>query len=176
MDVLLSAILLQVTAGLAALASARSPRLATLTGAGGAALAALVGLLPAARVLFTGVSESVWLSWDHAHGAFVVELDPLSAFFLLLVYGLAGLAAVYGGDYMCAYRHEKSLGAPWFFFNLFVAGMVMVLIARTVLLFLMAWEVMSLAAYFLVTFEHDKPEARRAGWTYLIAAHLGARF
>jgi formate hydrogenlyase subunit 3/multisubunit Na+/H+ antiporter MnhD subunit len=54
--------------------------------------------------------------------------------------------------------------------------MVLVLIARTVLLFLMAWEVMSLAAYFLVTFEHDKPEARRAGWTYLIAAHLGAAF
>ena len=53
-------------------------------------------------------------------------MDALSAFFLLPVLGLSALAAVYGGDYLLAYRHEKSLGSPWFFFNLFVAGMVLV--------------------------------------------------
>jgi formate hydrogenlyase subunit 3/multisubunit Na+/H+ antiporter MnhD subunit len=103
-------------------------------------------------------------------------VDALSAFFLLPVLGLSALAAVYGGDYLLAYRREKSLGSPWFFFNLFVAGMVMVVVARTAFLFLVAWEIMSLAAYCLVTFEHEKAEVRKAGWIYLIATHLGVAF
>ena len=52
----------------------------------------------------------------------------------------------------------------------------MVLIARTALLFLVSWEVMSISAYFLVTFEHEKDEVRRAGWVYLVATHLGVAF
>ena len=35
---------------------------------------------------------------------------------------------------------------------------------------------MSLSAYFLVTFEHEKAEVRRAGWIYLVATHLGVAF
>jgi formate hydrogenlyase subunit 3/multisubunit Na+/H+ antiporter MnhD subunit len=54
--------------------------------------------------------------------------------------------------------------------------MVMVLVARTVILFLVAWEVMSVAAFCLVTFEHEKAEVWRAGWIYLIATHIGATF
>ena len=52
----------------------------------------------------------------------------------------------------------------------------MVVIARTALLFLLAWEVMSISAFFLVTFEHEKAEVRRAGWVYLVATHLGVAF
>ena len=89
---------------------------------------------------------------------------------------LSALAAVYGGNYLFAYRRRKSLAGSWFFFNLFVPGMVMVVIARTALLFLLSWEVMSIAAYFLVTFEHEKAEVRQAGWVYLVATHLGVAF
>jgi formate hydrogenlyase subunit 3/multisubunit Na+/H+ antiporter MnhD subunit len=174
MDVLLIAVFMQVLAGLGALAWSKSPRLATLVGAGGAIAASLLGLVPTLRVLCGGAVAPWQMGWDASHGAFRVEVDALSAFFLVPVLALSGLAALYGGPYLFAYRHEKSLGGPWFFFNLFVAGMVMVLVARTALLFLMAWEVMSLAAYFLVTLEHEKAEARYAGWVYLIATHLGA--
>ena len=52
----------------------------------------------------------------------------------------------------------------------------MVVIARTALLFLVSWEVMSISAFFLVTFEHEKSEVRRAGWVYLVATHLGVAF
>lgn len=174
MDLLLAAVVVQVISGLAALAYARAPRQATLCGAGGASVACLLGLIPAVSVLFGAGPDAARLTWDAAHGTFVVELDVLSAFFLTPVLGLSGLAAIYGGDYLLARRHEKSLGPPWFFFNLFVAGMTLVLIARTTFLFLMAWEVMSLAAFFLVTFELENVESRRAGWIYLIATHLGA--
>jgi hydrogenase-4 component B len=176
MEVLLAAILLQLLAGTAALLSSKWPRAATGLGAGGAALGCLLGLAPTLRVLLGGPPESLRLAWDASHGAFCVEVDQLGAFFLLPVLGLSALAAVYGGDYLLAYRREKSLGGPWFFFNTFVAGMVLVVVARTAFLFLVAWEVMSVSAYFLVTFEQEKAEVRKAGWVYLVATHLGVAF
>lgn len=176
MDVLLVAISVQLLAGSAALLLSNWPRAATALGAGGAVLGCVLGLAPTLPILLGGIPESLRLAWDASHGAFCVEIDALSAFFLLPVLGLSALAAVYGGHYMLAYRRRKHLGGHWFFFNLFVAGMVMVLMARTALLFLMAWEIMSVAAYFLVTFEHEKAEVRQAGWIYLIATHLGMAF
>jgi formate hydrogenlyase subunit 3/multisubunit Na+/H+ antiporter MnhD subunit len=176
MDVLLAAVCLQLLAGTAAFLAAKWPRVATAFGAGGAVLGCLAGLVPTLRVLAGGAPVSLRLVWDEAHGPFCVEVDALSAFFLLPVLGLSALAAVYGGHYLLAYRRQKSLGAPWFFFNAFVAGMVMVVVARTTVLFLMAWEVMSLAAYCLVTFEHEREEVRRAGWVYLVATHIGVAF
>jgi hydrogenase-4 component B len=176
MDVLLIAILLQVAGGVAAVLSSRWPAAATVLGAGGAVLGCSLGLGPTIQVLLGGAAQSIELRWDTSHGPFCVELDALSAFFLLPVLGLSALAAVYGGAYLFAARHEKRLGWPWFFFNVFVGGMVLVLIARTALLFLVGWEVMSLAAFCLVTFEHEKAEVRQAGWIYLIATHLGVIF
>ena len=176
MDVLVAAVLLQLSAGIAAFACWKMPKVATALGAGGAALACLIGLVPTLRVLVGGSPESLRLTWDATHGAFCIGLDALSAFFLFPVLGLSALAAVYGGNYLLGFRDKKSLGSPWFFFNAFVAGMVVVVIARTALLFLIAWEVMSVAAYFLVTFEHEKADARQAGWVYLIATHLGFAF
>jgi hydrogenase-4 component B len=176
MDVILGALAFQVLAGIVALAFSKWPRAATIAGAGGALLGCLVAILPTIRVLTTGTSERLDLPWDEAHGAFRCEIDPLSAFFLLPVLGLSALAAVYGSDYLLAYRRHKSLGSPWFFFNVFVAAMAFVVLARTTLLFLIAWEVMSVTAFFLVTFEHEKADVRQAGWIYLIAAHLGAVF
>ncbi|HLN29120.1 MAG TPA: proton-conducting transporter membrane subunit [Gemmataceae bacterium] len=176
MEVLLGAAAFQVLAGIVALILSKWPRLATVVGAGGAALGCLIGLVPTLRVLLGGTPELLRFRWDASHGPFCVEVDALSAFFLLPVLGLSALAAVYGGDYLLGYRHKKSLGSPWLFFNLFVSGMVMVLVARTALLFLVAWEVMSVAAYCLVTFEQEKADVRRAGWVYLIATHLGVAF
>jgi hydrogenase-4 component B len=176
MDALWLALLLQGVGGTAAFLASRSPRAATLLGAGGALAGCLVALPPALRVLLGGETESARFAWDQAHGAFRVELDALSAFFLVPVLGLSALAAVYGASYLFAYRRDKSLGSPWFFFNAFVAGMTMVLLARTTLLFLLAWEVMSIAAFCLVTFEHGKADVRQAGWIYLIATHLGVIF
>jgi formate hydrogenlyase subunit 3/multisubunit Na+/H+ antiporter MnhD subunit len=150
--------------------------LATLGGAGGAVLACALALIPTLRVLRGGEAEAARFAWDAAHGAFSLGLDALGAFFLLPVLVLSALGAVYGGSYLFAYRGRKSLGIAWSFYGAFVAGMVMVVLARTALLFLLSWEVMSLSAFFLVTFEHEKRDVRRAGWVYLVATHLGVAF
>jgi len=176
MKLLLGAVGLLLLSGLAALLAGRFRRGSAALGAAGVVAACLLGSAPVLHVLSGGPALAYRVAWPVPGGAFAIGLDPLSAFFLLPVLVLAALAAVYGGEYMQEFGRRRSLGPPAFFFNLFVASMVMVLVARNGLIFLVAWELMSLSAYFLVTFEHDKADVRLAGWIYLVATHLGAAF
>lgn len=176
MEALLAGIAIWLLGGVVAALLSRSARAANVTGASAAAVGAIVGLPTTLRHLVGGRIESLKLPWDATHGVFHVGLDALSAAFLLPILCLTIISAVYGASYMMAYRDKKSLGMPWLFFAGFVAGMALVVIARTVLLFVVAWEIMSVSAFFLVTFEHEKAVVRRAGWVYLIATHLGFPF
>lgn len=162
--------------GLAALFSFRSPVKAIRFGVTGTVAGCLAGLWPVWNALAGGVSAPLRLPWNVPGGEFHIQLDALSAFFLLPVLVLTTLAAIYGGQYMRDHAGRRSMGAHWFFFNMFILGMMLVLLARQALLFLVAWEVMSLSAFFLVTFDHGRKEVRLAGWLYLIAAHIGAAF
>jgi formate hydrogenlyase subunit 3/multisubunit Na+/H+ antiporter MnhD subunit len=145
-------------------------------GAAVSAAGALLAILPAASVLWTGRQISMRLPWQVPFGSFHVAVDPLSALFILVISVVCALAAVYGVSYLKIYSGRKHLGACWCFFNLLFASMLMVVIARNAVLFLFAWEAMSLSSFFLVVFEHEKPEVREAGWIYLAAAHLGTAF
>lgn len=176
MAALLAGMMIWILGGMGAVALSRFPRLASATGASAAVLGAILGLPTTLRVLCHGGCETLILPWDAVHGRFLIELDVLGAVFLLPILSLTVLGAIYGANYLLAYRARKSLGAPWFFFNAFIAGMTLVVLARTVLLFIVAWEVMSLTAFFLVTFEHEDAGVRRAGWVYLVATHLGLAF
>jgi formate hydrogenlyase subunit 3/multisubunit Na+/H+ antiporter MnhD subunit len=59
-------------------------------------------------------------------------------------------------------------------YHLFLASMGFVLLADDAYAFMVAWETMALSSYFLVTSQHTIPEIRRAGFIYLLMAHLGA--
>lgn len=172
---LLMAIATMVLGGLAAL-GARRPSLATRLGSGGVILGSLIGLVPAIRVLASGSAEAVSYAWNVPYGSFAVGLDPLSAFFLLPVLGISALAAVYGTEYLTPYYGKYSVRGHWFFYSLLVASMTMVLVARNGVLFLVSWELMSVSSFFLVTFEHQKESVQGAGWTYLVATHIGVAF
>jgi formate hydrogenlyase subunit 3/multisubunit Na+/H+ antiporter MnhD subunit len=176
MDLLLFALVLVGLGGLLALILSRAPELATTAAVVCVVSGCSLGLVAVADSLVTSSPVEFRLDWDGPHGPFVVGLDSLSAFFLLPVLILSAGAAIYGGSYLHEYRARKRLGPVWFFFCMFVAGMILVVIARTAVLFLLAWEVMSLSAFFLVSFEHEQAEARRAGWVYLVATHLGVAF
>jgi formate hydrogenlyase subunit 3/multisubunit Na+/H+ antiporter MnhD subunit len=114
--------------------------------------------------------------WEVPYGSFSVALDPLSAFFLVPIFLLAAVTALYGSEYLQVYRERKSLSASWFFFNLLIVSLTLVVIARNGILFLVAWELMALSSFFLVTFEDEYEDVRDAGWTYLVATHLGTVF
>ncbi|MCX5794982.1 MAG: proton-conducting transporter membrane subunit [Elusimicrobia bacterium] len=174
-SILLAAGLL-VLGGAAALVSAKNARWASLFGSGGAILGACVGLIPACAALAGRPVQPLRLAWGLPIGSFALALDPLSAFFVVAILGLCALAALYGAEYLQPYALRRPLGACWFFFDLLAASMLMVVVARDSVLFLIAWEVMALASYFLVTFEDEQESVRQAGWTYLVATHLGTAF
>ena len=104
---------------------------------------------------------------------FHLRLDALSAFFLVLLGGASFGIAVYASGYFRSMAAGPlALLALWY--HLFLAGMVMVLLADDAYAFMVAWEVMALSSYFLVTTDHNIPEIRSAGFLYLLIAHVGA--
>ncbi|HUL10945.1 MAG TPA: proton-conducting transporter membrane subunit, partial [Methylococcaceae bacterium] len=109
-----------------------------------------------------------WLSWH-------IRLDPLSGFFLCVL-GLPLIAvSLYGPGYVREFERGKhSLAALGLFTGLFVAGMELVLLADDAFLFMIAWELMSVASYFLVAYQHEHAANRRAAFLYLLMAEIGA--
>jgi hydrogenase-4 component B len=176
MLLLLLAVAVLVLSGVAALVVQRNARICTTVAAGGALAACALGTIPAIRVLIEGRSELLRVAWNVPYGTFFVTIDGLSALFLATICVISAAAAAYGSTYLLRYRRTKSLGPPWFFFNLLVASMLLVVVAHNAVLFLVAWELMALASFFLVTFEDEDASARQAGWVYLVATHFGTAF
>ncbi len=105
-------------------------------------------------------------------GDFVVAIDGISAVFLCPVFLIALLGAVYGLGYWRQAEHPGNARKLRLFYGLMTAGMVLLLVARHGVLFLIGWEVMALAGFFLVATEDDRPDVRAAGWLYLVATHF----
>ena len=164
--------ILCLSALLTVFCSARPDRV-NFIGAAGAVAASLVGLVPTLRTLFYPASETLTLPWPVPMASFSLVLDPLSAFFLLPVFILTAAAAVYGVDYMKP-AGERPPGPAWAAFNLLSASMVLVFLAANGVLFLLAWEVMAVSSFFLVIFDHEKAQVRRAAFIYLAAGAAGA--
>jgi formate hydrogenlyase subunit 3/multisubunit Na+/H+ antiporter MnhD subunit len=173
---LLFAVAILLVGAVAVLLLSRADRNFSWLGAGSVVIAAVSGCIPAIQVLLQGTTEGLRLPWPVPFGEFFIELDPLSAWFLLPTLLLAALSAIYGVGYLRVWQGKRSLGPVWFFYCLLVLGMMLVLVARNAVLFLIAWELMALASFFLVTFEHERESVREAGWIYFVATHLGTAF
>jgi hypothetical protein len=94
MLLLLFAVGLFVISGFVALLAQKSVFWSTGIGVGGVVTGGVIGLVPVLRVLLGTPALSLHLPWQVPYGAFFVEVDPLSAFFLLPVFALSALAAV----------------------------------------------------------------------------------
>lgn len=176
MTAFLAALALYAAGGAAALVTGARPRLALRLGAAGAVAGGAAGTGAALRALLSFPTPTLDLPWSLPLGALRLAADPLSAAFLVPIFALSGLFAVYGVGYLDAWAGRKWLGGQAFFYNLLAVSMALVVVARDGVLFLAAWEVMSLASFFLVAFEHERSNVREAARTYLIAMHLGAFF
>jgi formate hydrogenlyase subunit 3/multisubunit Na+/H+ antiporter MnhD subunit len=104
---------------------------------------------------------------------FHLRLDALSAFFLLLLGAASFAVSLFSAGYF-----RSGEGTPPGLiscqYHVFLAAMAAVLLADDAYAFMVAWEAMALASYFLVITEHRIPEIRRAGFLYLLIAHVGA--
>ncbi len=104
---------------------------------------------------------------------FHVRLDALSAFFLLLLGAASAGIFLFSAGYFRS-GEGTAPGLLCLQYHLFLAGMALVVMADDAYLFMVAWETMALASYFLVISQHRIPEIRRAGFLYLLIAHVGA--
>lgn len=138
----------------------------------------LVGAVAAVAVLLGPAgyrpSLSLALSLPFAQGDLV--LDKLSAFFILLISVGVTASALYAPSYLKSYEARKSTGWLAAAFNLFALSMAMVVTSGDGLLFLVAWEAMSVISYLLVVTDHEEPAVRSAGFVYVVMTHAGTAF
>ncbi|HET6513969.1 MAG TPA: hydrogenase 4 subunit B [Thermodesulfovibrionales bacterium] len=105
---------------------------------------------------------------------FHLRLDPLAGFFLTVIGLLSLFVSIYSAGYLRGFLGHRPVTRLVVFYNLFIAGMFMVVLADDALFFLISWEAMAAASYFLVMFEDESQENRRAAFLYLVIAHVGA--
>ncbi len=139
----------------------------------GAILCLAVAAIAAVFLLHNSAAQTAILPLGLPDLPFHLRLDALSAFFLLIL-GVAGAGiSVFSAGYFRA-GEGTSPGLLGLQYHVFLASMATVMLADDAYLFMVAWETMALSSYFLVTSQHRIPEIRRAGFLYLLMAHVGA--
>jgi len=156
----------------------RHERLANVFSFGCGTLGALCGAVGCVMSLAAGATTAAPLQLQLLptlipYVQFTVRLDPLSAFFGLLVSLLAFALSLYSIGYARGFFGRKNVGVLGAFFNLMLLATTLVVMADNAFFFLMVWEIMALSAYCLVSFEHEKPETRSAGVLYFVMSHIG---
>ena len=170
MTLVLAALLSLGGSALAAAVLARRRSLALSVAAGGCTLAALLGTASAfAQLLGAPAAHLTWSTPLGAQGA--LTLDPLAAWFLIPVFVVGAACAAYGRAYLLA--GERPVGMQAAGLNLIILVIALVVLAGDALTFLMAWELMTVLSFLLVTHEHEQKEVRSAGLLYLVLTHAG---
>jgi formate hydrogenlyase subunit 3/multisubunit Na+/H+ antiporter MnhD subunit len=172
----LAALAVLLAGGLAALVLHRRPSLALGVATGAAVAGCAMGLAAVSPHLLGGAASDLLVPWSEPLGAFHLRIDALSAVFQVALFVLGIATAVFGAGYMARDRGRRSLAGFLFFFDVEIAALSLVLAAADGVLFLVAWEVMTVAAFVLVTFDDDREPVRRAGYTFLVASHIGTGF
>ena len=171
-DTLLIAACAWLAIGLAGLVAPRNMRFVSKTLF---PLGALVGVIVGLVALGSlgGPAQTAVLVIGLPDLPFHLRLDNLSAVFALLL----GFVSVGISIFAAGYFRKGEGAAPGLMclqYHFFLASMLMVLLADDAYAFMVAWETMALSSFFLVTTDHRHEEIRRAGFLYLLIAHIGA--
>jgi len=154
----------------------KNDKLANWWGNGLAIIASVFGLASSLSVLFGSSVFSYQVNSAFSFLSFSFQVDKLSAFFIFLISFIALLASIYALGYVKHFYKKYNLGALGFFYNIFLAGMLLVASAHNAFFFLIVWEKTSLASYFLVIFENKEKENIKAGSLYFVMTHVGTAF
>jgi hydrogenase-4 component B len=149
----LLALIIWAAGAVGSLAFRKYDRAANWWGNSFAALGAVAGLISSLTVLLCDATFSLAGESTLPLLSVSFQVDKLSAFFVLIISLVALFASIYGLGYVTHYYKKYDIGALGFYYNAFLAGMAMVVSAHNALFFLVVWELMSLASYFLVIYE-----------------------
>jgi len=134
-------------------------------------LGAFGGLGAAVVALTTGIVWELHSALTIGGEAVHLRFDALSALFLALLSLIGGAGAVYGCEYWADHAHPRSAGSGRVWWSTLLLCLGLVLLTTNGLHFLIAWELFTLSAYFLVTLDRQRREVRAAGWLYLGVSH-----
>ncbi len=117
-----------------------------------------------------GVRLYTWIqtgSWKIDFGMLV---DPLSILFVLLITGVGSLIHVYSIGYMA---HDPNRRRFFAYLNLFVAAMLLLVLADNYAILFIGWEGVGLSSYLLISFWQERPSAATAGKKAFVANRVG---
>jgi len=107
---------------------------------------------------------------------FSLKLDSVSAFFLVPVFVVPAIAALYSLQYMHDDKRATEVAINYFFYAILIISMALVTCAGNLITFALSWELMSISSFFLVIYDVHKKETRAAGYLYFIFTQAGALF
>ncbi len=131
-------------------------------------LGALVAQPAEARVIDQHLYD--WISVGGFRAEVGLQLDPLSSCFLLLILGVGSLIHIYSIGYMA---HDPDRRRFFAYLNLFIAAMLLLVLANNYLLLYVGWEGVGLASYLLIGFWYHKPSAATAAKKAFVVNRVG---
>jgi len=139
-----------------------------------AVLTATAAALAASVAVLAGAGDWHWrgaptLGGDPVH----LRLDAISALFLALLSVIGGAGAAYSREYWTDSSHPRSATAGRLCWSAVLLAMGLVLLSANGLHFLIAWELFTVSAYFLISLDRQRRGARDSGRLYLVASHSG---
>lgn len=152
--------------------SGKHERLMTVVSAIISALSGILGICSAGRALLSQQSwgADVYSPFDFAQ--FTIQMNALSAFMVMVISLIVVAASIYSLQYLKEYQGKGAWGIC-FFLNLFVASMAVLVVVDNAFYFIVFFECMSLASYFLVLVEQTE-QSVKAGLQYFFIAHAGS--
>ncbi|CQH22164.1 hydrogenase 4 subunit B [Yersinia frederiksenii] len=172
LELLSLSLLLYLAGALLSLLLAQRETLAIYASGLASLLGGVAGLLAAAPTLLGGGIITFVTAGPFPFAAFSLRLDPLAAFMLLVISLLVVITALYSLAYVQEYKGRGAWGMG-VFMNLFIASMVALVVVDNAFYFIVFFEMMSLASYFLVISDQDD-DAIDAGLLYFLIAHAGS--
>ncbi|MFI9112372.1 NADH-quinone oxidoreductase subunit L [Streptomyces venezuelae] len=142
-----------------------------------AAVSFAIGLALFADMLGKGAEDRAlhqrlfsWIPVEGFQADIAFQLDQLSMTFVLLISGVGTLIHVYSIGYM---EHDERRRRFFGYLNLFVAAMLLLVLADNYLLLYFGWEGVGLASYLLIGFWQHKPSAATAAKKAFLVNRVG---
>ena len=135
----------------------------------------LLGLIDAGTKLFHSAPHTATFAYLKTF-SLSFQIDALSAFFLIAIYAVCLLAALYSYHYMDDSQKAFRTAGNYFFFSILTVFMALVVTAGNLITFMLTWEIMSLSSFFLVIYNYEAEENRKAGYLYFVFSQVGAMF
>src|SRR6185437_10401521 len=164
-----------LAAGLSALAPRRQKKFSASLAIGSMIIGFLLSLCAFAHALGQGegarqVCNFGWFQFGDQWLQLGWVLDPLTAIMLVMVTFVGTLIFIYSTGYMA---HDENFTRFFTFLSLFAGAMLGVVIANSLLLLFICWELVGLTSYLLIGFWYHKPSAAAAAKKAFITTRIG---